>query len=393
MPQRDIVVIGGSAGAIESASEIVSALPAEFSAAMFVVVHFPGSVTSALPRILSRSGPLRAEHASNEDPIQPGRIYVAPPNCHMFLEGGRVRLTRGPKENGHRPAIDPLFRSAAHHYGARVIGVLLSGNLSDGTAGLLSIKQQGGVAIVQNPGTALYSGMPQSAVQRVQVDHIVPVNAISQLLKQLTTEFAPTPETVDMEIPENERARLDEAALEDRRTQAGLPSTMSCPECHGVLWEHRDADVLSRPSSWRPRCGRHCGRWRSTRRSPAGWPIARRAGGMPTPPPHSPSMRWTPSTTRPPSVRCWRPACAVGRRRPPCWSTTPRHDRAGGRRGTPRSDRARSGGRRRCRSGCRRRSARGAAAVSQCHPGIRLPVLQADFAHPPSPQADERDWS
>jgi two-component system, chemotaxis family, protein-glutamate methylesterase/glutaminase len=245
MPRRDIVVIGGSAGAIESVSKIVRALPADFDAAIFVVVHFPGSVTSALPRILSRAGSLPAAHPQNEAPIRAGRIYVAPPDCHLFLEDGNVRLTRGPKENGHRPAIDPLFRSAAHHYGSRVVGVLLSGNLSDGTAGLLAIKQRGGVAIAQDPATALYAGMPQSAIQRVQVDQIVPVEAIPQHLIQLTAEAAARMEALAMDPPDSQGGSLDEAALEDRKTQMGIPSTISCPECHGVLWEHREGGVLA----------------------------------------------------------------------------------------------------------------------------------------------------
>jgi two-component system, chemotaxis family, protein-glutamate methylesterase/glutaminase len=194
MARRDIVVIGGSAGAIESVSEIVRGLPPDFPAAVFVVVHFPGSVTSALPRILNRAGTLPAAHPDNEGPIQPGRIYVAPPDCHLFIEDDKIRLTRGPKENGHRPAIDPLFRSAAHHYGPRVIGLLLSGNLSDGTAGLLSIKQHGGIAIVQDPETALYAGMPRSAIERVPVDHVIPVREMARLLVQLTAETAPAEE-------------------------------------------------------------------------------------------------------------------------------------------------------------------------------------------------------
>jgi two-component system, chemotaxis family, protein-glutamate methylesterase/glutaminase len=245
MARRDIVVIGGSAGAIESVSQIVRGLPADFPGAIFVVVHFPGSVTSALPRILARAGALPALHPENELPIQPGHIYVAPPDCHLFLEDGSIRLSRGPKENGHRPAIDPLFRSAAHHYGTRVIGVLLSGNLSDGTAGLVSIKQHGGSAIVQDPESALYSGMPRSAIQRVPVDHVVPVQAMAQLLEQLTAEPAPSKKDIAMKSSGDEQDTLDEVAIEDRKTQAGIPSTMSCPECHGVLWEHRDHDVLA----------------------------------------------------------------------------------------------------------------------------------------------------
>ena len=245
MARRDIVVIGGSAGAIESVSEIVRNLPADFPAAIFVVVHFPGTVTSALPRILSRVGNLPATHPDNEAPIHTGRIYVAPPDCHLFVEDDRIRLTRGPKENGHRPAIDPLFRSAAHHYGTRVIGLLLSGNLSDGTAGLLSVKQLGGVTIVQDPETALYSGMPRSAIERLPVDHVVPVKEMAGLLVQLTAEPAPPRKDLAMAPPSHDDDTLDEVAVEDRRTQAGIPSTMSCPECHGVLWEHRDGDVLA----------------------------------------------------------------------------------------------------------------------------------------------------
>lgn len=245
MARRDIVVIGGSAGAIESASEIVRALPAEFPAAIFTVVHFPGSVTSALPKILSRAGHLVAEHPADEAPIVPGRIYVAPPDCHLFLEQGNIRLSRGPKENGHRPAIDPLFRSAARHYGSRVIGVLLSGNLSDGTAGLLSIKQHGGIAMVQDPETALYSGMPRSAIERVPVDHVVPVRGMAGLLTQLTAQPAPSSKEAVMASSDVNDDAFDEVALEDRKTQVGIPSTMSCPECHGVLWEHRDGDVLA----------------------------------------------------------------------------------------------------------------------------------------------------
>jgi len=245
MPQRDIVVIGGSAGAIEPASEIVRLLPAAFPGAIFVVVHFPGSVTSALPRILTRAGTIPASHARDEEAIEPGRIYIAPPDCHLFLENGLIRLTRGPKENGHRPAIDPLFRSAAHHFRERTIGILLSGNLSDGTAGLLAIKQRGGIAIVQDPDSAMFSGMPRSAVERVPVDHIVPVEAIPHLLMELTTRPLPSRKDMAMDLRERADDTLDPAAAEDRKTQAGIPSTMSCPECHGVLWEHRDGDVLA----------------------------------------------------------------------------------------------------------------------------------------------------
>src|SRR6266853_3065833 len=150
MAGRDIVVIGGSAGSIEAVIELVRGLPPDFPGSVFVVVHFPGYVNSTLPRILSRAGPLPARHARDGEPIEPGRVYVAPPDWHLHLNDGRIRLTRGPKENGHRPAIDPLFRTAAHQFGPRVVGIVLSGNLNDGTAGLLTVKQRGGVALVQS---------------------------------------------------------------------------------------------------------------------------------------------------------------------------------------------------------------------------------------------------
>lgn len=188
---------------------------------------------------------LRAVHPENEHPVEPGRLYVAPPDCHRFIEDGNVRLSPGPKENGHRPAIDPLFRSAAHHDSTRVIGVLLSGNLSDGTAGVVSIKQRGGIAVVQDPETALDSGMPRSAIQRVPVDHVIPVRSMAALLGQLTAQPVPSRKDVAMDPSLNDDGTLDEVALEDRKTQSGIPSTMSCPECHGVLWEHRDGDVLA----------------------------------------------------------------------------------------------------------------------------------------------------
>src|SRR4051794_4007254 len=127
MAGRDVVVVGGSAGSIEAITELVRGLPPGYPGSLFVVVHFPAGVTSTLPRILGRAGSLPSRHASDGDSIEPGRIYVAPPDCHLQISDGHLRITRGPKENGHRPAIDPLFRTAAHTYGPRVVGVVLSG--------------------------------------------------------------------------------------------------------------------------------------------------------------------------------------------------------------------------------------------------------------------------
>lgn len=242
MANRDIVVVGASAGGTETLSELVRGLPKDFPAAIFVVVHFPSSASSVLPRILSRSGPLPAVHADDGLVFERGRIYVARPDCHLMIRNGRLAVRKGPKENNARPAIDPLFRSAARSAGARVIGVVLSGNLDDGTAGLLSIKQHGGLAVVQAPETALYPGMPQSAVDHVPVDHVVPLDQMPGLLLDLASAAIAWKEMPSMD-PED-AVDGDEEAIADQQTQPGNPSTMTCPECHGTLWEAREGHLV-----------------------------------------------------------------------------------------------------------------------------------------------------
>jgi two-component system chemotaxis response regulator CheB len=190
MPGHDIIVMGASAGGVEALREIVRGLPADLSAAIFVVLHLPSDATSVLPDILKRAGRLPAFHPKDLDAIEPGRIYVAQPDCHLLIKRGQVRLVRGPKENSARPAIDPLFRTAARYYARRVIGVVLSGTLDDGTAGLLDIKLRGGIAVVQEPADAIYSGMPRSALENVEVDHCVPASEIASLLTRLVNEPA-----------------------------------------------------------------------------------------------------------------------------------------------------------------------------------------------------------
>jgi two-component system chemotaxis response regulator CheB len=193
MPDHDIVVVGASAGGVEALAELAASLPASLPAnlpaAVFVVLHVPATGTSALPDILSRHGPLPASHVKDGELVERGRIYVAPPDQHVLLRGGHVHLTRGPRENGHRPAVDSLFRSAAREYATRVIGVVLSGALDDGTAGLLAIKSRGGVAVVQEAGDALYPGMPCHALEHVRVDHVVAVASMGKLLAQSPRAF------------------------------------------------------------------------------------------------------------------------------------------------------------------------------------------------------------
>jgi two-component system, chemotaxis family, protein-glutamate methylesterase/glutaminase len=202
----DVVVVGASAGGVEALSALARALPADFGAPILVVLHVPAMGTSVLPAILSRAGLLPAAHARDGDTVDAGHIYVAPPDCHLLIQGRSLELTRGPRENGHRPAIDPLFRSAAASYDGRVAGVVLSGTLDDGAAGLFAIKQAGGTTLVQDPAEALYHAMPAAAIAYVQPDYVLPMAELADVLVRLTarpndgpaqedasTEAAPSP--------------------------------------------------------------------------------------------------------------------------------------------------------------------------------------------------------
>jgi two-component system, chemotaxis family, protein-glutamate methylesterase/glutaminase len=188
---RDIVVIGTSAGGVEALQILVRTLPPKLPAAVFVTIHFPEHGTSVLPRILSRAGSIPAMHAEDRDPIVHGRIYIAPPDHHLLLTPRGVRVVRGPKEKGNRPAIDPMFRSAAVAFGPRVIGVVLTGNLDDGTAGLKSIKRRGGLAVVQDPEEALFAPMPSSAIENVAVDRVVRLTDFGRTIQELMREPIP----------------------------------------------------------------------------------------------------------------------------------------------------------------------------------------------------------
>jgi two-component system, chemotaxis family, protein-glutamate methylesterase/glutaminase len=247
MAGHDIVAIGASAGGVETLIELVGGLPADLPAAVFIVLHIPAHAVSALPRILGRHCELPVEHPEDGTAIKHGHIYVAPPDYHLLVKPRRIRLTRGPSENGHRPAVDPLFRSAARSYGPRVIGVVLSGALNDGTAGLWTIKSTGGLAVVQDPRDALYSGMPSSAIEHVPVDYILPLaempSALAKMVRQPVTE-QPNPGENESKIEyETEMAELDEKALEGYH-RAGRPSEFGCPACGGVLYELHEGNIL-----------------------------------------------------------------------------------------------------------------------------------------------------
>jgi two-component system chemotaxis response regulator CheB len=241
------MVVGASAGGVEALTQLVAALPADFPASLFIVLHVSPHSATVLPQILSRRGALPALHPRDKEPIRTGTIYVAPPDRHLVLRRGHVRLTRGPSENGHRPAVDPLFRTAARSYGSRVVGVVLSGSLDDGTAGLLAIKERGGLAIVQSPDEALYPGMPRSALELVDVDYCVTIAEMAPLLVRLAVEStkgrgdpAASP---DLEI-EARIAEFDLTAMEDETSRPGTPSGFGCPACGGALWELEEGGLV-----------------------------------------------------------------------------------------------------------------------------------------------------
>ncbi len=242
MTNRDIVVVGGSAGAIEALKALLPALPGDLPAAVFVVVHIGSTTHSLLPEILGRAGPLPAQAAKDGARFERGCVYVAPPDRHLLLDRGRIALRRGPRENLARPAIDPLFRSAAAGFGSRVIGVLLSGMLYDGASGLRAIKRCGGIAVVQADPS--YPEMPRHALQATEVDHRIPAADLGALLARLVGEPAgPSPE-----VPEDLRFEVRVAAGElagiEGEDRLGALTPLTCPECGGSLWEIEDGPIL-----------------------------------------------------------------------------------------------------------------------------------------------------
>ena len=245
MNHPDIIVIGASAGGVEVMSTIMAGLPRDLRAAVLVVLHIARG-RSVLPEILTRVGRLPATHPQDGERLQYGHVYVAPPDHHLTVEGEVMRITHGPTENGVRPAIDPLFRSAARAFGPRVIGVIGSGALDDGTAGLAAVKQAGGIAVVQDPEEASTPSMPRSALLATRADHILPVLEIAPLLSALVRERTTGADShllgEHVQAMEADRAAVPIAVNESDRP--GRLAPLSCPECHGSLWEHDVDGVL-----------------------------------------------------------------------------------------------------------------------------------------------------
>jgi two-component system chemotaxis response regulator CheB len=240
MPKRNIIVVAASAGGLEALCELAENLPKDLEASIFVVMHIGSE--SKLAEILSRCGNLPAIPAEHEKAYQNGCIYVAPPNCHLSIKDHVTVLTRGPRENGHRPAADVLFRSAAREHRSKVIGVVLSGGRDDGSAGLFAIKARGGVAIVQDPGEAMTPNMPQNAMNMVDIDFCLPVRQIADVLVQLAAGNA----TDIIESP-NGGTTMEEHATADCPTSepSGEQIPVTCPECNGPLYERKDGELAN----------------------------------------------------------------------------------------------------------------------------------------------------
>ena len=237
MAGHDIVVIGGSAGGVEALRRICAGLPANLPATVFVVLHISPASRSVMPELLSRAGPLPARHPRDEEATTRGTIYVAPPDMHMLLRPGHVILRRGPLESSSRPAIDSLFRSAAVAYRSRVIGVVLSGLLDDGSAGLMAIKACGGTCVVQEPDDAMWPEMPRNALSHDGLYYRATVAELPALLTRLVREAPGEMPPIPHHLIVQAATAARELAATPGRTQAGRRTPPCCPQCGGVLVE------------------------------------------------------------------------------------------------------------------------------------------------------------
>ena len=244
--QRDIVVVGASAGGVEALQGFFSALPAHLEAAVLVVLHIPPHTPSRLDRVLAHATSLPVVIAEDGQSMTHGQVYVASPDRHLMVTPQGIRLSRGPKEGRARPSIDVLFRSAATAFGSRVIGVVLSGALDDGTAGLWAIKDHQGMVLVQTPSEAMHASMPESAIAHVQVDFIGTVDALAAKVAELVGTAAPGEAATAFSA---QRAMENDIAMEGNALKAGVMnlgqvSKYTCPDCHGVLVQIEEGPIV-----------------------------------------------------------------------------------------------------------------------------------------------------
>ncbi|MFO1498194.1 MAG: chemotaxis protein CheB [Verrucomicrobiota bacterium] len=236
--KRNIIVIGASAGGVEAVPRLLGSLRADIQAAIFVSLHIAPYNESVMPQLISRAGRLPAQHALHGMAIRPGMVYVAPPDHHLLVGPDVIELSHGPKENRHRPAIDPMFRTAAQVYGNRVAGVLLTGNLDDGVSGLQIIKENQGLTIVQDPAEAPFPQMPRNALEAFKPDHVLKLKQIENLLARL-------PNSPNGGGKMKKRARPTPQPLQTGAVPTdGEPAPLVCPECHGPLWEIRNGELV-----------------------------------------------------------------------------------------------------------------------------------------------------
>lgn len=238
MGNRDILAIGASAGGVEALMKLAGAFRPDLPAAVLVTLHLSSEFRSTLDEVLTRAGPLPAEFAADGERIRKSRIYIAPPNRHLLVEGDRIALGAGPRENNSRPAIDPMLRSAALCCGNRAIGVVLTGTLGDGASGLWAVKQCGGMTVVQDPRGAAFPEMPQTALDQVAPDHVVNLQHMPALLDSLvhqpTGEPGATPPDLAFEV---RIAKGNGGYAMNEMDGLGQRSVLACPDCHGVMWE------------------------------------------------------------------------------------------------------------------------------------------------------------
>jgi two-component system chemotaxis response regulator CheB len=238
-PARGIVTIGASAGGIEALQRLMGALSSDLPAAVCVVLHIPATSRSLLAEIIARQTTLTVTAATGGELLQEGHVYVAPPDRHVRVQGGRLELDRGPKENGVRPAVDPLFRTAAADYRERAIAVVLSGALSDGAGGAAAIAAAGGTVLVQDPNDAVVPSMPESALAAVPAADCMSATELAAEIARRAARFPESaPEDISMASHESAGQRAQ------RRRPEGPPAGLTCPECHGPLWELREDKVV-----------------------------------------------------------------------------------------------------------------------------------------------------
>jgi two-component system chemotaxis response regulator CheB len=237
MQGHDLIVIGSSAGGVESLTRLCGGLRPDLPASILIAQHVSPSARSVLPELLARAGPLPAKHPQDGEKLHHGVIYIAPPDLHMLVDDGHVVLRRGPYENRTRPAINPLFRSAAVNGGSRVVGVVLSGMLDDGAAGLIAIKRCGGISVVQDPEDALWPEMPRNAVAQDSPDYVIKLAEMPKLLVKLARQASGPRVSVPESLSLEAKIAAQEVAMSGDVAKIGDPTVISCPQCGGVLNE------------------------------------------------------------------------------------------------------------------------------------------------------------